>query len=120
MSSYGWPGNIRELKNIIERAVIFAENGAIHVNQLPDNIKKTYFDEALVEILSNVLETDSASENVLEKMERIVIERVLIEEKGNITKSASRLGISRPKLYRKIDQYVNLQGVMKHYKIDQV
>lgn len=90
--SYSWQGNIRELKNIIERSAILAEGDAITPELLPPEFHG---------------EPSSSSDNPnsLKEMERIHIRRVLEQVGGNKTKAAEMLGIGTSTLYRKIDEY---------------
>ena len=90
---YNWPGNIRELANVIENAVIFSENHQITPDLLP------------VEILEYQPGLSEVNGERLRGQEKEVIRRALIEAKGNISNAASSIGISRNTLYRKIDKY---------------
>ncbi len=90
---YNWPGNTRELKNVIERAVILSESEKLTPDLLP------------VEILfpsGNLLPNNLAT---LEEMEKLHIVKMLAYTKWNKTKAAEQLGIGVPTLYRKIEQY---------------
>jgi transcriptional regulator with PAS, ATPase and Fis domain len=92
--NYDWPGNIRELRNVIERAVILSEGGAITPNLLPEKIHKT--DKSYAESPSEALQSE------LHQYERLKIIEVLELEKGNKKEAAKRLGISRATLYNKM------------------
>ncbi len=87
---YHWPGNIRELKHIIERAVILADDERLKVSDFPFNTKD--------------LNEESDSLN-LKEMEKSLILKSLEKNKGNITKSARDLGIDRFALYRRLEKY---------------
>lgn len=89
--NYHWPGNIRELRNVIERGVILAENGVITENALPRELS--------VKVEG---ENDFLS---LEAVEREHIAKVLACFGNNRTLAATALGISRKTLYRKIREY---------------
>lgn len=93
--SYAWPGNVRELANVIERAVILCSDGRITPHDL-SFFPPTHGGEAWPQ---------GGERPSLEEVERIYIERVLREEKGNKTKAAAVLGISLRNLYRKIACY---------------
>ena len=96
MCSYDWPGNIRELRNVLERAAILSDDGWIHLEQLPDDIDG---DQVASEyVLQN--NTDN-----LEEREQIHVARVLEREQWNRKKTAAALGISRRSLYRLIEKY---------------
>ena len=86
---YGWPGNIRELQNVIERAVILAE-GEINKHNL--NLETTK-------------EPISSFEGVLQMNEKETIQKVLAEVEGNRKKAAQILGISLRTLQYRIKEY---------------
>lgn len=89
--NYNWPGNIRELRNVIERSIILAENGIITERCLP----------------REMVESSESSEAALtlESMERQHILKMLDFHGGNRQKTADTLGISRKTLYRKLNEY---------------
>ncbi|EKO38587.1 MAG: sigma-54 interacting regulator, partial [Solidesulfovibrio magneticus str. Maddingley MBC34] len=89
--NYHWPGNIRELRNVIERGVILSEAGVITENALPRELS-----------VKAEGESDFLS---LEAVEREHIAKVLACFGNNRTLAATALGISRKTLYRKIREY---------------
>jgi DNA-binding NtrC family response regulator len=90
---YSWPGNIRELKNLLERALLFLDGKVLGRKDLRFDMGAT------------PATADAESSLTLKDLERRHITRVLEEEKGNVEKSASRLGIPRSSLYEKIRRY---------------
>jgi transcriptional regulator with PAS, ATPase and Fis domain len=97
LGAYHWPGNIRELQNAMEYAVILAESGAIETRHLPADLKITAgVHQALLESPASL----SLAEN-----EKQTILRALIETHGNKKRAAEILGIQRPTLYGKLRQY---------------
>ena len=88
MLDYTWPGNIRELKHAIERAVILAEGRELTEEDL-------VFSETLMEDSNEIPET-------LAEMELYMITNAIKEYKGNMSAAASKLGISRQTMYNKI------------------
>ena len=92
--AYHWPGNIRELQNVIERGVILAENNLITEHALPRELADAYKDTAY--------ETPFLP---LAKVEKEHIFRVLRYVDDNRAKAAEILGISRKTLYRKLKGY---------------
>jgi transcriptional regulator with PAS, ATPase and Fis domain len=91
---YEWPGNIRELANVLERAQILTEEHVITLDDLPENI------------VENTAEaTPSGDPRHLREVERQHVLSVLKQEKGNKVHAARALGISRRALYRIIEKY---------------
>ncbi len=88
---YNWPGNIRELRNVIERSIILAENGIITERCLPREMVES------TEVSGAALTLDS--------VEKQHILKLLDFHSGNRQKTAETLGISRKTLYRKLNQY---------------
>lgn len=92
MKHYPWHGNIRELRNVIERAVILTEGNEILPEHLPYEIQN---------------HSNNKSDSLtLSSVEKKHIERVLQYTKGNKTKAAEFLEIGLTTLYRKIDEYL--------------
>jgi DNA-binding NtrC family response regulator len=92
LENYDWPGNIRELKNAIERALIFGKGPIISPEDLPESIGKA--DSGAV-----------AGMRSLEEMEREVIQKTLEGTHYKITRAAEILGISRKTLLDKRKKY---------------
>lgn len=92
LSRYAFPGNIRELRNIVEQAVLMADERQIHPGDLPEYIKaQTPFDEQLAPSLLS-----------LEDAEAHYLKNTVSTYKGNIEDLADALGISVRTLYRKL------------------
>lgn len=100
LSDYRWPGNVRELANVIERAVLLsAARQTISADDLPNSMVGDYDVERGTE------KKESPGEELnLEKVQQEHIERVLSLVKGNKSKAARLLGISRRKLYLKTQE----------------
>ena len=97
---YDWPGNIRELRNVWERAMIFAENGKVRLEDLPDYVlKKAGYDVFLQD------EEEMTPQPLLEKAEQFAIQKALEMAGGNKSKACILLGISRSVLYDKLKKY---------------
>jgi sigma-54 dependent transcriptional regulator, acetoin dehydrogenase operon transcriptional activator AcoR len=93
LQSYNWPGNIRELRNIMERAFLLAINEPkILSSHLPEEFQK-----------AESVDSPSSVTN-LKDMEKQMIERAL-RESTSVTEAAKKLGITRSTLYRKINQW---------------
>lgn len=100
---YSWPGNIRELENVMERAVLLSEADIIGPAELP----------GLRGGASNVISQDELEQLGLKeyvrvhtvRLERDRIQRVLQAEEGNVTRAARKLSISRKSLQTKMKDY---------------
>lgn len=92
LEKYPWPGNIREMENKIERAVILSDDSKISVSQLD------IFD-------FNPIENTTSEDSALSEMEKTAIEKSLAKFSGNISKTAEELGLSRAALYRRMEKY---------------
>jgi len=91
LQQYEWKGNIRELKNVIERAAILTDGKEIGKEHLPYEVQH-----------SNSSVTDNL---LLAAIEKQHIQKVLQHTKGNKTETARLLGIGLTTLYRKIEEY---------------
>jgi len=90
--AYDWPGNIRELRNTIERAVVLADGEIITIHDLPDKFRTLDIEGV----------STSSLRQALDHFEREYIKRSLGENKGNKETAATKLGIDLATLYRKL------------------
>lgn len=97
LQQHNWPGNIRELKNVIERSVILAERGQIELNDLPMELQQFAGKPGAGKGLLSAFDLASA--------EKIHILKVLNYTNGNKTEAAKLLNIALTTLYRKLDDY---------------
>src|SRR5262245_66598839 len=95
LKRYLWTGNVRELENVIERALILCDGGVILPEHLPLGVR--------LEPSFRPAEEDGRLVT-LEEVERRYVKRVLEECKGHRHKAASILGISERNLYRKLKE----------------
>ncbi|MDE5614474.1 MAG: sigma 54-interacting transcriptional regulator, partial [Treponemataceae bacterium] len=95
MYQYDWPGNIRELRNCVESAVVMASGPEIGPEDLPPTVSKASRAETIAVPVGITLEA----------AERIIIEENLVANKGNKSKTADVLGIGRKTLHRKLAEY---------------
>ncbi|WP_417720181.1 sigma-54-dependent Fis family transcriptional regulator [Salipiger sp.] len=100
LRSYRWPGNVRELRNMVERLHLLKTRTEVTLRDLPAEILEPVGGFGL----SHDIEMSQGPVN-LENVEASAIRRAMLAEKGNLTRVAATLGISRPTLYRKIKQY---------------
>jgi transcriptional regulator with GAF, ATPase, and Fis domain len=108
LQNFSWPGNVRELDNEIRRAVALSD-GLITVDSLKDEIKSQDLFKPAVKIPAGGQLKDIVRE-AAEEVERKVIARTLEECGWKKTEAAAKLGISRPTLDAKIDQYGLTRG----------
>jgi len=106
---YGWPGNIRELENVVERCMIFAEDGKIGAQHLPAEIRESDGDvgASIIEGIDATPGRTGLKEAIREatlKLERAFIGRALEQTGGNVTHTARLLKISRKSLQNKMKE----------------
>lgn len=92
---YSWPGNIRELSHLMERAVLLCRDDVLSVTNL--NIKSTQNPDVLPMM-------------TLEDAEKKLIKQALARTDKNIPKAATLLGLTKSSLYRRLEKYDNIQG----------
>ena len=98
---YAWPGNIRELQHVIERAVIMAEEEEIKEGDLHLSSRK---DIAVASVVGEGSGLGAAALD-LSSMEQQLIKTALEKHKGNISKAATELGLTRAALYRRMEKF---------------
>ncbi len=97
LMAYNWPGNVRELENAIERAVVLASTREITPKDLPNTVR------AIGE--KRIYESDNTLSSWIEKLEEEALRNALLENGGNISQTAKKLGIGRATIYRKAKKY---------------
>ncbi len=90
--AYDWPGNIRELRNTMERSVVLADGDLITIHDLPDKFRTLDIEGV----------STSSLRQALDSFEREYIKRSLMENKGNKEAVAGKLGVDLATLYRKL------------------
>lgn len=103
LKSFSYPGNIRQLKNIVERAVLMSGKSVITVEdiELPAEHSTPHTPHSSPHTPHSTLNTIST----LEEQERTAIENAMKEYDGNLSKVAEALGLSRGALYRRLEKY---------------
>ena len=100
--AYNWPGNMRELRNVIESLLLMSNGAPVRVNDLPPEFQTGSRTNSGV----SPLQSDS-----LEEAERVAIVRALHNAQGNLAHAARQLRVSRSTLYRKVQLY-RIEGVV--------
>ena len=95
LEEYSWPGNIRELRHAVERAVILSEGKQLRPEDflLQDRSSNGNEDGEMVQTYN------------LDELEKWAIQKTMTKHRGNITKAAQDLGITRAALYRRLEKY---------------
>jgi DNA-binding NtrC family response regulator len=96
LTRYDWPGNIRELESVIERAVLFCQEEQLTVESLPEHLSPAASGQVKCLIPPHL---------TLEEIEREAIAQTLERTGGNIKKTAQLLDVHRPTLYRKLKRF---------------
>jgi DNA-binding NtrC family response regulator len=106
---YRWPGNIRELRNTIEKMVVLTRGDRLGVRDIPSNIRQAVREQHHILGVSpkpnHVSAHASAGTSSLADTEKNMILQAIEQVGGNRTKAAEVLGISRRTLHRKLKQY---------------
>lgn len=104
LENYHWPGNVRQLINVIERAKILAEGHTVHLEDLPQEIAVS---------LHPVEPKGTLQSDKLEEIERAKVLEVLQRENGNKARAARAMGITRRSLYRLLEKYKITNDLIK-------
>lgn len=96
LTQYPWPGNIRELRNCIERMVVLSRENHLDINDVPRNIR---------DASGGANTMIQVNGDTIDDHEKSLILKTLDECGGNRTLAAKKLGISRRTLYRRLDEY---------------
>lgn len=90
-----YPGNIRELKNLVERTILMSGKTILHASDV----------EAAAALTPAAVSAATAAAHGLEGMERAAVEDALRRSAGNLSQAAAMLGITRQSLYRRMEKY---------------
>lgn len=96
LRNYFWPGNVRELKNLVQRLLIFGNNSMIDTDEIEAILKNrpSHTDNSSI--------YDLPLREARERFEKAYLEHQLQEVGGNVSRAASRVGLERTHLYRKL------------------
>jgi len=100
--AYGWPGNVREMENVVDRALILADEGHITCSDLPQQITKG----ARAEMPESAVQDSSDSlRDQVRRFESALICKAIIDADGDRRVTAKNLGIGLSSLYRKLEEF---------------
>lgn len=93
LTTYPWPGNVREFQHVIERTIIMSDSSTLSEHD---------FQLSAQGQMNDGFDLDTYN---LDEVERIIIEKVLKNNRGNVSKAASELGLTRTSLYRRLEKH---------------
>lgn len=103
---YDWPGNIRELENVIERSILLESSGILNTLILPTmELKKVPVESGISHLSKGALSYKEYIKNILASAERDYIVRILKKHSGNIQLASHEAKINRKTIYRKMTEY---------------
>ena len=102
LMGYEWPGNIRQLENVVERCMVLASGGMVTVADLPADLRD---EESQYKSAVDLLPVELDLADALEKIEAAVIRRALVRADFVQVKAAELLGISKSLLQYKLRKY---------------
>lgn len=118
LTAYNWPGNIRELRNVIERSAVLADGNSLQANELPEeiNVQPKTQTAPTPNIDGDFLPVPFLDDyrEAKKHFERAYIERCLIETNGNVTRAAEKVGMHRQSLQQKLKDL----GLTRRYVIN--
>lgn len=103
LKSYSWPGNIRQLENVLERMVLMCEDTVLTIRDLPEELL-VLVHERLTPGSSEPVGLKEIVRKRTQSLERDLIEKALEETGGNVTRAAEKLGLSRKGLQLKMKE----------------
>ena len=104
LRNYPWPGNIRQLENVLERTVLMCEAPVLKLGDLPEEVSGIASSESLDESEVEGATFKEIVRKQTQSLERDLIERALEETGGNVTRAAEKLGLSRKGLQLKMKE----------------
>ncbi|WP_094604247.1 Anaerobic nitric oxide reductase transcription regulator NorR [Sporomusa silvacetica DSM 10669] len=111
LSQYAWRGNVRELSNVIERSLLMLDDEKeLNLKHLPEKVVNSYNYKSVKSKLAVINTQKTGSDNLMKLSEEIIIELLLKEENGTLSKVAERMGVCRQTLYNKISNSEKLKS----------
>ncbi len=105
LNDYHWPGNIRELENMVHRAFLLSEGPEVYLDGIPEYITDTSINKAEETCINIETKFNHAKAQVIAQFEKRYLSNILKETKGNITLAAKRAGKERRCLGKLIKKY---------------
>jgi transcriptional regulator of acetoin/glycerol metabolism len=111
LTRHTWPGNIRELRNVIRSAFAICDDNRIRLEDLPANLSQANPHTSLATAGSSIttprnsITADTPPDNSLAQAERTALLNAIRANRGNLCHTAQQLGISRNSLYRKLKRH---------------
>ncbi|MBF0278776.1 MAG: sigma 54-interacting transcriptional regulator [SAR324 cluster bacterium] len=102
--NYGWPGNIREFENLIERGYILESSSVFTPSSFPSELF-TFEDNTITQTLNASMQLSDAREKAISSFEREYLKKVLTEYKGNINNSSKAAGVTPRQFHRMMAKY---------------
>ncbi len=104
---YPWPGNIRELENVLERTLLFADSPIIQLADLPDEVQaeRSMSTDEFIRLPPEGGDLKKTVRDMTRRLETQMVERALEHTGGNVTQAARNLGISRKSLQTKMRMF---------------
>ena len=107
--NFSWPGNVRQLENVINRAFILADGDKIRIADLPSDVTRSPLGNTMGQVK---ISSDGDLREQVRRFEFTLINQVLVQTNGDRRLAAEKLGIGLSSLYRKIDEYAEF-GFLK-------
>jgi len=105
LTLYSWPGNVRQLENICERAVIFSPGDRIEIDHLPPEIKSVRLPDGSGDEAGSIPRTKEELKTAKANMDKLFVIELLRASKGNVMKASSLSGMDRSQLHHMISKF---------------
>jgi transcriptional regulator with GAF, ATPase, and Fis domain len=105
MQLYPWPGNIREMQNVIERSAVLVKDGVIRLENLPTIFTDTFESHPNTDVARRRVSFKAEREVMVGRTEKQIIARYLDESGGNVAKAARLANLPRRTIYRLIEKH---------------